>query len=168
MVIKISGLKDGDHDFIFENKIEELELSEPFFGKYIVNVKLTKSHSQILLDAAISLNAEFECDRCSILFNRKLQNEFRLVFLFGEAPEDVEFENTIYIPFDADKINISAELRDYAVLSVPMKKLCKEDCKGLCYHCGKNLNEGDCNCDKDKIDPRWQPLAEIKKKMNLN
>jgi len=38
----------------------------------------------------------------------------------------------------------------------------------LCYNCGKNLNEGACDCDKQQADPRWQPLIELKKKMNIN
>jgi uncharacterized protein len=168
MVMKINGLKDGVHEFIFENKIEELELSEPFFGKYLANITIAKSHSQILLDAELLVNASFECDRCGTQFKSKLENKFRMVYLFGEAPVEEEFENTVYIPFETDKINLYTELRDYMVLSVPMKKLCKPDCKGLCYHCGKNLNEGSCNCNQAETDPRWQPLVEIKKKMNLN
>jgi uncharacterized protein len=168
MIIKISGLKDGVHEFEFDRKIQELELSEPFFGNYLANITLTKSHSQILLDADISISASFECDRCGTQFNSKLVSKFRMVYLFGQAPVDGEFESTVYIPFEADKINLFTELRDYFVLSVPMKKLCKPDCKGLCHHCGKNLNEGSCECGSTEIDPRWQPLVEIKKKMNLN
>ncbi|RKY75804.1 DUF177 domain-containing protein, partial [candidate division KSB1 bacterium] len=46
-------------------------------------------------------------------------------------------------------------------LEVPAKKLCMEDCKGLCPVCGKNLNTGSCSCVKDEIDPRWQGLRNI-------
>jgi uncharacterized protein len=49
-----------------------------------------------------------------------------------------------------------------------MKKLCREDCKGLCNVCGKDLNDGDCNCDRSNADIRWLPLKELKNKLNNN
>jgi uncharacterized protein len=47
-----------------------------------------------------------------------------------------------------------------------MKKLCSEDCKGLCPSCGKNLNDGPCNCAEEIIDPRWELLQKLKTKNN--
>jgi len=47
-----------------------------------------------------------------------------------------------------------------------MKKLCKEDCKGLCPRCGKNLNEDNCICTEKEIDPRWEPLEKLRNKLN--
>jgi uncharacterized protein len=49
------------------------------------------------------------------------------------------------------------------VMSLPTKLLCKDDCRGLCPDCGKNLNTGDCNCTKTEIDPRLAALAELLK-----
>jgi len=167
MVIKISGLKEGEHYYEFEDKIEELELEEPFFGKYSLNIKLQKFHNQILLDAELKTRTEFECDRCGVSYNTELRSNFQMVYLFGE-PGDNSSENTVYLSPDADKINLFRELRDYAILSIPMKKLCSADCKGLCYRCGRNLNDGPCTCEEQKSDPRWQPLVELKKKMNFN
>lgn len=46
-------------------------------------------------------------------------------------------------------------------LAVPMKPLCREDCKGLCGTCGQNLNEGDCDCEPE-ADPRWAALKALK------
>ena len=47
------------------------------------------------------------------------------------------------------------------VLAMPSKHLCKEDCKGLCSQCGKNLNEGECSCEKKQIDPRLAILSQL-------
>jgi len=88
--------------------------------------------------------------------------------LFGDSPADSDSDNLIYLPVDADKIKLDNELRDYAILSIPMKKLCNEDCKGLCYKCGKNLNNGSCDCESAEIDSRWKPLLELKNKVNYN
>ena len=64
---------------------------------------------------------------------------------------------------DQEYIDISKDVREYALLAIPMKNLCKEDCKGLCSHCGKDLNEGECGCTNEKIDPRWIALKNLYK-----
>ena len=67
----------------------------------------------------------------------------------GIEPDDNDSIDISYLPLEADKIDITKDVRDYSLLAIPMKKLCKEDCKGLCAKCGKNLNEGNCNCSKE-------------------
>jgi len=57
-------------------------------------------------------------------------------------------------------------LREQVLLAIPLKLLCREDCKGLCAHCGKNLNnEGQCSCVDLVRDPRWSALKEIRDKL---
>jgi uncharacterized protein len=79
-----------------------------------------------------------------------------------------ESDNITYISSEADVIDISNDVRDFSILAVPMKKLCSDNCKGLCSKCGQNLNEGDCQCSKDETDIRWLPLMELKNKLNTN
>ncbi len=168
MIIKISNLSDGVHNYNFNDSIAELGLSEPFYDNFIVDVELNKSHSQIVLDSEILLKAKFECDRCSDDYNAELKTKYRMVYLFGKEPVENDLIDISYLPLEADKIDITKDVRDYSLLAIPMKKLCNEDCKGLCARCGKNLNEGDCNCSKNEIDPRWLPLQELKNKLNIN
>ena len=167
MIIKISGLSDDVHEFVFEDKIDKLDLKEPFFGNYVAKIELKKFHNQIILNSDIYTTAAFQCDRCGTDFKADLRNKFQIVYLFGNYSKENNVENVVYLSSDTDKINLFNELRDYALLSVPMKKLCREDCKGLCYTCGKNLNEDPCDCGK-QADPRWQPLVDLKKKMDFN
>jgi uncharacterized protein len=86
----------------------------------------------------------------------------------NEKPEETDSINVSYLNRDADKIDIKSDVREFALLSIPMKKLCKEDCKGLCYKCGKDLNKEQCTCSAEEIDPRWKPLMNLKDKLNLN
>jgi uncharacterized protein len=58
-------------------------------------------------------------------------------------------------------LDLSEAIRQYALVNTPMKPLCKKECAGICPTCGKNLNEGKCDCPKDNIDPRWSKLAEL-------
>ena len=50
-------------------------------------------------------------------------------------------------------------------MEFPVRILCREDCRGLCQRCGKNLNEGECGCDTREIDPRMEPLRKLLEQM---
>ncbi len=168
MKIKISNLSDGIHNFNFDEPAADVGLEEPFFGNISIDVELNKIHSQIVLNAKIRMQAEFECDRCTNNFTSTLTYSYKMVYLLGTEPENTEAINLTYLPADADKITLDFDVRDYAMLAIPMKKLCKEDCKGLCVKCGKDLNEGDCGCKREEIDERWLPLLELRNKINNN
>ncbi len=166
MKIKISNLANGTYDYIFEGKITDIKVTEPYFGNYKSEAVLTKFDNQMILDAETSIKANLVCDRCAIDFETEISSSYRMVYLFeNEIPaSDKEKVEINYVHPDTEKIDISEDVKDYAMLAVPMKKLCREDCKGLCYKCGKNLNEGKCNCVKEEIDPRWEPLLKLKNK----
>lgn len=166
MIIKISNLRDGEHTLQFDESSELVGLTEPFEGDVRLNVKLQKSHSQVIIDADLKLVCTYDCDRCGNTFTEDLETNYRIVYMFGKEPVESEAINIVYLPVDTDKIDLKPELRDYALLAVPMKKLCSVECKGLCPKCGKNLNEGNCDCPENSIDIRWQPLADLKDKLN--
>lgn len=168
MKIKISNLSDGVHNFNFDEAAKSIELDEPFFGNILVDAELTKAHGQLVLTAKIAAYANFDCDRCTVNFESAITNSYKMVYLIGMEPEETDSINVVYLPPDADKIILDDDVRDYALLAIPMKKLCDADCKGLCIKCGKNLNEGDCGCVHDETDPRWLPLMELKNKINNN
>lgn len=166
MIIKISNLVEGEHEFSFEDSVKKIELEEPFFGNFHSNVVLNKLHDQIILEAHTLVGAKFECDRCGNEYITELENEFEMVYLMNEVPVDSEAINVAYLSHDASYINIKNELREFAILSVPMKKLCNTNCKGLCYKCGGDLNKGECTCTESEIDPRWEKLVDLKKNIN--
>jgi uncharacterized protein len=60
-------------------------------------------------------------------------------------------------------IDLHDDVRQTVLLSIPLKVLCSEDCKGLCPHCGANWNLGSCNCEENAVDPRWEQLAKLKR-----
>ena len=62
-------------------------------------------------------------------------------------------------------LDIDELLLEVLELSFPFRFLCREDCKGLCVRCGKNLNHGDCGCETKDIDPRLEPLRRLLEKM---
>ncbi|MDP2302359.1 MAG: DUF177 domain-containing protein [Ignavibacteria bacterium] len=168
MIIKISNLSEGEHYLNQVGKVEELRLTEPFKGNYDVSVKVAKTHHQIVLDTSISVVAHFECDRCAEEFDHQIAVKYQMVYLFGEDKEIRENDdaNFAYLSIETDKIDITKDIHDFCLISIPLKKLCKEDCKGLCFKCGVNLNVGECSCTKEEVDARWQPLLDLKSKLN--
>lgn len=79
------------------------------------------------------------------------------------ADEDT---NIHYLSPDQDKIDLSEDVKELTLLALPMKHLCDENCKGLCPKCGKDLNEGPCDCKVDEVHPVWEPLLKLKDKLN--
>jgi uncharacterized protein len=61
-------------------------------------------------------------------------------------------------------LDLTEAIRQYKVMALPMKPLCREECAGICPTCGKNLNEGPCDCPSDEADPRWAELLKLKNK----
>jgi uncharacterized protein len=168
MVIKIAGLSEGIHNYEFIEQVEKVDLGSPFSGKITAEIELDKSHHEIVMNVNVRVNAEFECDRCTASFTRELNPVYKMVYIYGSGDDLDDDANMKYIHPDADKIDISPEVRDFTLLSVPMKKLCSDECKGLCSNCGTDLNKSECSCELDSIDSRWLPLQDLKKKLNNN
>jgi uncharacterized protein len=81
----------------------------------------------------------------------KIEKEIEL------TEEDI---NTIFTSYEF--IDLTQIIRDYIILSIPMKPLCSDECKGICAVCGANLNKIDCgHKEKEEIDPRWEKLYEM-------
>jgi len=59
-------------------------------------------------------------------------------------------------------IDVSEDVRQTLLLALPFKRVCREQCKGLCPHCGKNLNEAPCGCTESTDDSRWEKLKDLK------
>jgi DUF177 domain-containing protein len=162
MKIKISGLENGKHTYDFDGEIDKDELTEPLLGKYKTSVVLNKFDDQIILEASTVAEANFTCDRCSKEYRHGVESKYKMIYLLRGIERDEDELNITYLSPDADKIDIEKEVRDYLILSLPMKRLCKENCKGLCYKCGKDLNEGVCDCKNDEPDDRWKVLSDLK------
>jgi len=107
------------------------------------------------------------CARCVEPVEIPLEAEFDLIFrpaeADSEAPERsitaVETEIGYYLK---DSLSLEDVLREQVLLALPVRTLCKPDCKGLCPRCGENRNSTACNCDEGPKDPRWEALAGLR------
>lgn len=98
------------------------------------------------------------CDRCASDFDREVRLPIDVVLVRELANEDSEDEWVF--PLVDDGADLDEIVRTVFVLNMDSKMLCKDDCKGLCCRCGKNLNEGPCACEKE-LDPRFAALRQL-------
>ena len=101
------------------------------------------------------------CDRCTAPFEREVHLPLDVVLVTELADEDHEDEKVF--PLEGDSADLEDIIRTVFVLNMDSKLLCKDDCKGLCCGCGRNLNEEACTCQKE-IDPRLAALKQLLEK----
>ena len=123
--------------------------------------------------ADIRLRGKFEgkfeipCARCVEPVEVPLGAEFDLIFRPAEADAEAP-ERSITAPeteigyYQGDSLLLEDVLREQVLLSLPVRTLCKPDCKGLCPRCGENRNSQPCHCDEGPSDPRWEALAGLR------
>jgi uncharacterized protein len=167
MKIKIANLGLGQHTMTFNGKVEELHLDAQLSGGYTLNLEIEKSVHQLVLQAKAEMQAALVCDRCGIDYTLPLTFQFSIVYLYKEPIAGFDDPNVNYISPDTVFIDISRDIYDYAMLAIPMKSLCSEECKGLCPKCGTDLNTGSCSCTQDE-EGKNSPFADLKKLLNSN
>ncbi len=160
--IRISGLSNGLHDYNFLVEPSLIGLNGNFHSPVGVQAHLDKSARQIFLRAEIQTSGQFECDRCLDEFQLPLNAALTVVYLYDkdEAAKYAEEDIQILTP-DTVYIDPTEDVRQVIILSVPLKLLCREECKGLCPRCGANLNHATCTCVQDSSDPRWNSLRGL-------
>lgn len=162
MIIKYTNFSDGIHKLKFEEPVEKLGLDNLFLGNVAVDCTMDKSIHQVVLNCKLAIKAHLNCDRCNEDYETELNSEFLLSFLFVHEKIESDDFNLKYLSPDQDKIDISEDVIEYVRLTLPMKNLCNENCKGLCPYCGINLNEKKCNCTEIKYNDVWEPLKKMK------
>jgi len=111
-----------------------------------VDIRLQKLGPKILADGEVRVEAEMTCGRC--LERYRLPLAGRMVIQYVPADEaremegDGEGEVELVVPYQGKIVDLADDVRQTVVLSAPMKRLCRPDCRGLCPTCGANLNTG--------------------------
>ena len=171
MKLDLRGLLAGDRllnfDFDFQLETDQEDTSSFLYGvrfpspmKVVGDITNTAGYMRMRLDLSVDYNAE--CARCLSPVNGK----------FSLSLEKTVAPRNLLLDLDEDKLDdyaiiedgfldMDEQLRAQLEMEFPLRFLCRDDCKGLCHRCGKNLNEGECGCSKKEIDPRLAPLQKI-------
>ena len=171
MKILFSELPEEGLSFHFEDKSfipEEVYCSGPARA----DLFLEKKESRVILDCTFKVVVELVCDRCLEEFEDLLESTFTVDFEFVDQDkcnvEDLDYHcrdselDTIVL--DKPEIDIVQVVSQQVLLALPMKKLCSQNCKGLCRRCGANLNNEQerCKCSLEVESP-FNVLAQLKK-----
>ena len=108
-----------------------------------------------VLDAVAKTTALMECSSCLAPVRKELS--FEIKERFAHTGRDDEETET----FTGDQIDLADFVKRGIIGELPMRVECREDCKGLCPICGKDLNDGDCGCDRTIRDPRFESLRAL-------
>lgn len=129
----------------------------PLKKPVVLKGTVSNKASLVRLEASISYEYDAPCDRCGSEALRG--HSVKLDKSLAVRTESEESDTILVIP--DMKLDLEELIYSEVVVNLPMKHLCKEDCKGICSKCGKNLNEGECGCPKKEIDPRLSALAAL-------
>jgi len=127
---------------------------------------LRNTLGEIRLRGHVQVELETPCDRCLEPARIPIDSDFDLFYrpvvktdAHGEVHlEEGEVEISFY---EGDGVGLRDALREFILLSLPMRAVCREECKGLCPACGVNRNTQGCACADQKTDPRWAALKGL-------
>jgi uncharacterized protein len=140
------------------------DLVEEHHGKH-------KVVQDIRVKGKLETSVEVACARCLDPVVLAVQRSFDLLYRplgidSGHAELSVTDAEAEIGYYEGQGLLLEDTLREQVLLALPLKTICRDDCKGLCPHCGKNLNENQCLCVDEVEDPRWSALKEIRTKLN--
>ncbi len=160
MIIDVSNFIDGEtREVSFSEKVL---IPENYCVDNNADVKVVgeisnekgKFHFTGNVLASLCLN----CDLCLKPFYVELK--FIIDEIFSDDFSEVDSENDFF-HFSDKKINLAEAIISGILFNIPMKAVCSDNCKGLCGVCGHNLNEGDCQCDKTYVNPKFEKLKAL-------
>jgi uncharacterized protein len=165
--IKEEGLQwQGDVNLDNDRLIGEAFCEKPAS----VKIEIYPVKNYFRMKGEMKGSSQLQCSRCLESYNKDFQIKFEEVIvkepLSGEDYEKELSDEEMNFSFNhGDEIDLCDIITEQFLLTLSMKNLCSEECKGLCRFCGENLNNAACNCDlkQENIDPRFAALMELKK-----
>jgi DUF177 domain-containing protein len=162
--INISNLSEGVHEYQFEESPSSIKLDERFSKPVFVQVEIEKRRRQLFLTGHIKTVGRFVCDRCLDEFDNHIDADYRMTYVYDASDAgEIDKDELTVIHTSTNEIKIDDDVREYILLAIPFKLLCKEDCAGLCGTCGANHNHETCDCSAEKTD-----FVQDKQKKTVN
>ena len=165
MKINVANLKKdigATRSFHFIISADSLDFDDQpqwLTGQLIVDGKVMNNGQNLSVSGLVRGRGTFSCSRCLEPFSLPLTIPFSEEFkedAGAQADEDIDVTF-----FQGDEIDLTETVRESIVLAEPLKPVCAEDCRGLCPHCGINLNKESCDCEQTAIDPRLEKLRAL-------
>ena len=170
MIIDISTVKDikgASVEVELEGPPDPMAIAgvtlRPVTPVHVVAKATSTGHSAILVEAKARAEFTAECHRCLREFVFDIETEFQeQYYKASHRPSPISgCEEDEVLTYSGDFVDISKEVNSHLALSLPIRLICSNECKGLCPVCGKDLNDGECACSGEEGDIRLAPLAQL-------
>jgi len=170
MRIELDRLERPGDKFAQTYEIDSLRLDDSevrLAGRTEVCGRIQRYGNEVELRGELQTTVEVSCSRCLKPVAVPLDAEFAERFTSEvswrteEQHELLEQDLNLAV-FDGEAIELDDLIREQILLALPGHVLCSEDCKGLCFQCGTDLNSGVCNCESKEIDSRWEALKDLR------
>lgn len=142
--------------FIYDGNSYEFERKDP------VNLTITNlGNKKVLVEGSVKLSLIILCSRClkELQYLMDISISKEIDFKISEEDRAKNLDEANYII--GYNLDVDILVKDEIIIGFPMKLLCSEDCKGICMHCGTNLNKKSCDCDNTVLDPRMSKIRDI-------
>ena len=179
MHLRIEQIKEDGLDLEFEEQPEVFPVLSEMINQgecnFIAPLKTVLRAIRIddMIDVKGNINTvvRLPCGRCLKEYVTPLKSRFDLTYVHrlpdfqeDEQPDEIEVSaaemGLIY--FEGEDINLQDGIQEQVIMALPVRALCSENCKGLCAECGKDLNAGDCGCNRQPPDNRFAALKKLK------
>jgi uncharacterized protein len=129
-------------------------------------IQLLRTNRSILVRGGLDTSERYVCSRCLEEFDNPLRLEIEEEFFLTRDPVSglpVPAPNEIgaFTIGEDNSLDLGEAVRQYSLLAQPMKPICRDECKGLCSQCGRNLNHESCDCEPVRSDSPWAPLQGL-------
>lgn len=180
--ISVQSLKGKKH-FRFEESAHSFPMlmamaessSCDFLSPVTIDLNLYRVNDMYRGEGSVETSIRFQCSRCLEEFAYPVHSEFALNFTAEpESTDDsclqgeyeIMAEQAGLVPFNNDEIDLTEPMQDQVLMALPIRPLCRDDCRGLCPQCGTDLNRGSCSCEKAVFNSKFESLAglDIKQK----
>lgn len=133
-----------------------------------VNIKLERTGRRVLAQGPISTQFRLTCSRCLDEFDQPIADSLFMVFSPRIQVEEMAEENAGSMNeeyYNGEEIDIWLIIKENLFLSIPIKPVCRDNCRGLCPKCGQNLNSGECGCSRPTGHPGMAKMKQIRDKL---
>jgi len=121
---------------------------------------------EIRVMGEVKVSLRMECDRCTEPFTQEFDEKFDLIYV--PNPETAPGAEIAIRASDSDigfyegrGLELNDILLEQVLLAIPLQRLCRADCQGICPSCGQDRNETACQCETQKTDERWSALRNL-------
>jgi len=167
--LQLTGEADADLLALLTERLvdDQVRLSGPLHYRF----RIFRAYDMIEIEGGFETEIELACSRCLGNYKAPLREIFTLTFA-EELPEvedeagddevELSAEEMGITLLEGDSIDLTEPLLENILVALPLQPLCSDGCKGLCPHCGIDLNQGSCSCEAPQFDTRFSALKNFK------